>query len=53
MRVNKYRRMRWVYDVARMGEETCVQGFIDKRKGKGIFGGSRRRWQYNMNKDLK
>jgi hypothetical protein len=35
-----------------MGEQTCVQGFTEKRKGKGTFGRPWRRWQYNMNRIL-
>jgi hypothetical protein len=45
--------MKWAQDAVHMGEATPVMVFIEKRERKRPFGGARRRWQYNINMDLK
>ena len=55
IRVVKSRRMRWVGHVARRvcgRQERCIQGLVDKPKGKRSLGGSRRRWEDNIKLDL-
>jgi len=44
--------MRWVGNVARMGEKRCTQGFGGKTEGKRPLGRPRRRWEDNTKMDL-
>ena len=49
VRVIKWRRMRWVGHVARMGEERGVYRFlVGKPEGKRPLGRPRRRWVDNI-----
>jgi len=53
VRVIKLRRMRWVGNVARMGEERGVyRVLVGKPDGKRPLGRLRRRWVYNNKMDL-
>jgi len=46
--------MRWAGHVARMGEDRCVHGvLVGKPEGKRPLGRPRRRWEDNINMDLK
>jgi hypothetical protein len=52
--VIKSRRMRWVGHVARMGEGRGVYRVsVGKPEGKRPLGRPRRRWEYNINLDLR
>jgi len=51
--VIKSRRMRWVENVARMGEERGVyRVLVGKPEGKRTLGRPRRRWVSNIRTDL-
>jgi hypothetical protein len=53
VRVIKSRRMRWVGQVARMGERRGVyRGLVRKPEGKIPFGRPRRRWEDNIKTGL-
>ena len=53
VRVIKSRRMRWVWHVARMGEERGVyRVLVGKPEGKRPLGRPRRRWVDNIRMDL-
>ena len=39
--------MRWAGNVARVGQERCVQDLVGRAKGKRTLGGLRRRWEDN------
>jgi len=53
VRVIKWRRMRWVWHVVRMGESRSVyRVLVGKRVGKRPLGRPRRRWEYNIKMDL-
>ena len=53
VRVIKWRRMRWVGHVARMGEETVVyRVLVGKPEGKRPLGRPRRSWVDNIKMDL-
>jgi hypothetical protein len=54
VRVVKSRRMRWAEHVTRMGEDRGVHRLlVGKPEGKTPLGRPRRRWEYNINLDLK
>jgi len=54
VRVVKSRRMRWVGHVARMGEGRGVHRvLVGKPEGKRPLGRPRRRWEDNINLDLR
>jgi hypothetical protein len=54
VRVIKSRRMRWAGHVARMGAGRSVYGILVGRpEGKRPLGRPRRRWEDNINMDLK
>jgi hypothetical protein len=54
VRVIKSRRIRWVGDVARIGEGRGVyRGLIGRPEGKRPLGRSRRRWEDNIKLDLR
>ena len=52
MRVITPRRMRWAEHVARLGER-CIQDFSGEPEGKRQLGRPRRRWEDNIEKDLR
>jgi hypothetical protein len=53
-RVFKSRRMRWTGHVARMGERRgAYRVFLGKPEGKRQLGRPKRRWEDNINMDLK
>jgi len=53
VRVIKWRSMRWVGHVARMGEERSVYGvLVGKPEGKRPLGRPSRRWVDNIRMDL-
>jgi hypothetical protein len=53
VRVIKSKRMSYTGQVARMGERRGVYtALVEKSKGKRPFGGSRRRWEDNIQVDL-
>ena len=53
VRVIKWRRMRWVGHVARMGEERGMyRVLVGKPDGKRPLGRPRRRWVYNIRMDI-
>jgi hypothetical protein len=53
IRIIKSRRMRWAGHVARMGEKRNVQRLlVGKPEGKRPLGRPRRRWIYNIKRDL-
>ena len=53
VRVMKSRRMRWVGNVARMGERVGVyRALVGKPEGKRPFGRPWRRWEINIKMDL-
>ena len=53
VRVVKSRQMRWAGHVARMGEDRGVHRvLVGKPEGKRPLGRPRRRWEYNIKKDL-
>jgi len=53
VRVIKWRRMRWVRHVERMGEESGVyRVLVGKPEGKRPLGKPRRRWVNNIRMDL-
>ena len=53
MRVVKSRRMRWVGNVARIGEDRGVQRvLVRKPEGKRPLGRPKRRWEDNIKMDL-
>jgi hypothetical protein len=53
IRIIKSRRMRWARHVARMGEKRNVYRLVvGKPQGKRPLGRPRRRWIYNIKKDL-
>jgi len=53
VRVVKWRRMRWAGHVARMGEGRGVHRvLVGKPEGKRPLWRSRRRWEYNIKKNL-
>ena len=53
VRVVKWRRMRWLGHVARMGEERGVHRvLVRKPEGKRPLGRPRRRWEDNVKMDL-
>ena len=53
VRVIKWRRMRWVGHVARMGEESGVyRVLVGKPEGKRPLGRPRRKWLDNIRMDL-
>ena len=53
VRVIKWRRMRWVGHVARMGEERgAYRVLVGKPEGKRPLGRPRRRWVGNIRMDL-
>jgi hypothetical protein len=54
VRVFKSRRMRWEEHVARMGEERSVYNILVGRpEGKRPLGRPKRRWENNINMDLR
>jgi hypothetical protein len=54
VRVVKSRRMRWAGHVARMGEERGVYSvLVGKPEGRRPLGRPRRRWEDNINMDLR
>ena len=54
VRVNKSRRIRWAGHVARVVEWRDVYSvLVEKPEGKRQLGRSRRRWEENINTDLK
>jgi hypothetical protein len=54
VRVIKSRRMRWVGNVARMGERRCVyRVLVGKPEEKRPLGRPRRRWEDNIELDLR
>ena len=54
IRVMKSRSMRWAGHVARMGEgRGACRVLVDKREGKKTFRRPRRRWEVNIEMDLK
>jgi hypothetical protein len=53
VRVVKSRRMRWAGHLARVGEGRVVHRvLVGKPEGKRPLGRSRRRWEYNIKRDL-
>jgi hypothetical protein len=53
IRIMKAKRMRWVGQVARMGEKRNVYRLlVGKPEGKRLLGRPRRRWIHNINMDL-
>jgi len=53
VRVIKWRRMSWVWHVARMGERRGVyRVLVGKSEGKRTLGRSRRSWKDNIKMDL-
>jgi len=53
VRVIKSRRMRWAGHVARIGEKrVAYRVLVGKPEGKRPLGKPRRRWVYNIRKDL-
>jgi hypothetical protein len=53
IRMIKSRRMRWVWNVARMGERRGVyMVLVGKPEGKTPLAGPRRRWEDNIKMDL-
>jgi hypothetical protein len=54
VRVIKSRRMRWAGHVARMGERRGVyRVLVEKSEDKRPLERPRRRWEYNINMDLR
>jgi hypothetical protein len=53
VQVIKSRRMRWAGHVARTGEGEECRDFLGKPEGKRPLGRSRRRWENNIQMDLK
>jgi len=53
VRVKKWKRMKWVGNVARMGEESEVyRVLVGKPEGRRPLGRTRRRWVNNIRTDL-
>jgi len=53
VRVIKWRSLRWVGNVARMGERRGVyRVLVGKPEGKRSLGRPRHRWEYNIKMDL-
>jgi hypothetical protein len=52
IRINKARRMRWEWNVARMGEKRNAYRLVGKTEGRRPLGRPRRRWLDNIRMDL-
>jgi hypothetical protein len=53
IRIIKARRMKWVGNVAQMGEKRkAYRLFVGKQEGRRPLGRPRRRWVYNIRMDL-